>query len=490
MKTYKFSAGTPRLREKEGIVFFGSRRLCLEGVAASTQRPRAAEPGPFGSSRRLGASVVIFLLAAVATLAAEPDWVRLEPAALDFFQRYVRVQSINPPANTAEAANLVKGLLESHGIAVKLYRSDPSGKTNLIARIPGRDRSKKPLLLLNHLDVVPVDRKAWKLDPFAAIIRDGIIWGRGTMDMKGIGTGHMFALIALKEAGIVPSRDIVMLSTADEETNGTYGIRWMIDHHFDEIDAEYVLDEGGFGTRDILAPGKLVFGISVGEKQTAWLRVRAKGTAAHGSQPIPDNANITLIHALERALATPPGKLHPVVQEMIRNIGGPLAKNKYTDAIQANTMSLTTLTAGVGSPPKANVIPSTSEATLDCRLLPGVNMAEFISEVKARINDPRVSVELISTPEDPGASNSRTPLFEAIRKAILKQHPDAIVTPMLVPHGTDSVKLRVKGITAYGLTPMVLDLAMAGSMHSDVERIPVAEFRKGIHIFYDVLAGL
>ena len=432
---------------------------------------------------------IVLLFCAAVLGAAEPDWTSLEKSALEFLQQYIRVQSINPPANTVEAANLVKSLLERHGIAVKLYSSGPDGKTNLLARLPGRDRSRKPLLLLNHLDVVPVDRSAWKMDPFAAVIQDGMIWGRGSMDMKGIGTQHMFALIALKQSGLIPARDIVMLSTADEETNGVYGIRWMIDNHFREIDAEYVLDEGGFGTRDILSAGKLVFGVAVGEKQTTWLRVRARGTAAHGSQPIADNANVTLITALQKAMLLPAAKPHPVVAEMIQNIGGALAKNKYTAAIQVNTVSLTTLTAGVGSPAKVNVIPSASEATLDCRLLPGVNAQEFISEMKARINDPRISIELISTPDDPGTSNSRTPLFEAIRKAILKSHPGSIVTPMLVPHGTDSVKLRMKGLIAYGLTPMVLNLSTAGSMHSDEERIPVAEFQKGIRIFYDVLAS-
>ena len=431
-----------------------------------------------------------FLLAATLASAAAPDWPRLEKEALDFLQQYVRVESIDPPADTRAAANLVKGLLERHGVQAKLLPSGPTGQVNLLARFPGRDRAKKPLLLLNHLDVVPVDRKAWgDIDPFAALIRNGDIWGRGTMDMKGIGAQHMMALIALKEAGITPARDIVMLSTADEENDGTWGIRWMVDHQFREIDAEYVLDEGGFGTRDILAPGKLVFGVAVGEKQTVWLRLRAQGTAAHGSQPIPDNANLTLIRAIEKAIALPPAKPHPVVAEMIRTIGGPLAKNRYTDAIQVNTASLTTLSAGVGSPPKANVIPSVAEATIDCRLLPGVNVEEFVSEIKARINDKRVAIQIISTPDDPGASNSRTPLFEAIRKAILRNHPQAIVTPMLVPHGTDSVKLRKKGITAYGLTPMVLDMSQALSMHSDREHIPVAEYLKGIHIFYDVLAS-
>jgi acetylornithine deacetylase/succinyl-diaminopimelate desuccinylase-like protein len=431
--------------------------------------------------------LALLFLVAVLAAAAEPDWKQIDQSALELLQQYIRIPSIDPPANTVDAANFVKRILEDAGIKVTLYTSGPTGQTNLVARLPGKDRSKKPLLLLNHLDVVPVDRKAWKVDPFAAVIVNGEIWGRGAMDMKGIAIQQIVALVTLKKAGIMPARDIVMLSTADEENNGTYGIRWMIDNHFADIDAEYVIDEGGFGTRSILAKDKLVFGIEVGEKQTFWLRVRATGTAAHGSQPIPDNANVTLLAALQKAMALPASKPHPVIAEMRSNFGGTLAENKYTAAIQKNTISLTTLTSGVGSPAKVNVIPSTAEATLDCRLLPGVNAEEFVSEMKARINDPRIAIEVINQPEDPGTSSASTPLFQAMRRAILKTHPDAIVTPMLVPHGTDSNKLRAKGIPSYGLTPMVLDLSTAGSMHSDQEHIPVAEFQKGIRIFYDLL---
>ncbi|MCI0364823.1 MAG: M20/M25/M40 family metallo-hydrolase, partial [Phycisphaerales bacterium] len=315
------------------------------------------------------------------------------------------------------------------------------------------------------------------------------IWGRGALDMKGIGVQQLMALIALKQTGVVPARDIVMLSTADEEMNGTWGIRWMIANHWKEIDAEYVIDEGGLGTRDILAKDKLVFGIMVGEKQSVWVRLRALGTAGHGSQPIADNANLTLLKAIEKAMQLPAAQPHPVVAEMVRVIGAPLPDNKYTSAIQRNTASLTTLQAGVGSSAKINVIPSISEATIDCRLLPGADAREFVDEMRKRINDRRVTVEMVSTPNNPGVSSSQTPLFEAIRKAIRKHHPDAIVTPMLVPHGTDSSNLHLKGMTAYGLTPMVLDAATAATMHSDEERIPVAEFYKGLRIFYDLLTG-
>jgi acetylornithine deacetylase/succinyl-diaminopimelate desuccinylase-like protein len=430
------------------------------------------------------------LLCTVAPLAAAaaPDWAAIERHAIELLQQYVRIASVNPPADTRAAADLFRAELERNGLRPTLYRSGPNGQTNLVVRLPGRDRSKKPLLLLNHFDVVPADEKAWAMNPFAAVIRDGNIWGRGTLDMKGIGVQQLTALITMHNAGITPSRDIVMLSTADEETSGERGIQWMIAHHYSDIDCEYVLDEGGMGSRDALAPGKLVFGVSVGEKQLLWLRLRAHGTAGHGSQPIPDNANMILLDAIRRALELPPsGAAHPVVEHMRRLIGGRFAENKFTSAIQRNTISLTTLSSGVGSPPKANVIPSTAEATLDCRLLPGVDAAEFMRAMQARIHDPRVTIERMNTPVDAGASPSDTPLFAAIRAAILRLHPAAVVTPMFVPFGTDSVHLRKRGVIAYGLTPMILDQATAATMHSDREHIPIEEFRKGIHVFFDIL---
>lgn len=433
---------------------------------------------------------VIALAAIVSVSAAEPDWPRVEQHALELLQQYIRIQSVNPPANTAATANLIKSELERNGLTPTLYTSGPVGQTNLIVRLKGRDASKKPLLLLNHMDVVPVDPKAWDMDPFGGIVRDGHIWGRGALDMKGLGIQQLTALIALHKSGLPPARDIVMLSTADEESGGQLGIQWMLANHASDIDAEYVLDEGGMGSRDALAVNKLVFGISVGDKVVLWVRLRAKGTAGHGSQPIPDNANMILLHAIERAMDLPEStKPNPIVEEMKRNLAAPFAANKFTSAIQRNTISLTTLAAGVGSPPKVNVIPSTSEATLDCRLLPGTNADEFLSDIKARINDPRVTVEQIYKAPDPGMSRSDTALFAAMREAILKASPGAVVTPMLVPFGTDSAFLQQHGVTAYGFTPMVLDAATAATMHSDRERISVAEFFKGIHIFYDVLAS-
>jgi acetylornithine deacetylase/succinyl-diaminopimelate desuccinylase-like protein len=423
----------------------------------------------------------LLVLTCVAAHAADPDWPAVERHALDLLQRYVRIASVNPPANTAAAAALLRAELEAVGLTPKIYTSGPDGQTNLVVRLRGRDSSKKPLLLLNHMDVVPADAKAWSVDPFAAIVRDGWIWGRGTLDMKSVGVQQLTALVTMKAMGIVPARDIVMLSTADEESNGERGIQWMLKNHLDDIDPAYVLDEGGAGSRDLFSPGKLVFGIGVGEKQVVWLRLRAQGTAGHGSQPIPDNANVILLAAIQKAMDVSPAQRPNTLA------AGMQADNKFIRAIRDNTISLTTLTSGVGSPPKVNVIPSVAEATLDCRLMPGVNAAEFISEMKARINNPRVTIERLNDPVDAGVSPADTPLFAALRAAVLKEHPDAVVTPILLPYGTDSVNLRKRGVTAYGFEPMVLDAATVATMHSDEERIPVAEFLRGIHIFYDVL---
>ncbi len=430
---------------------------------------------------------VLLVMLPLLAFAQEPNWIETDKHSVELLQKYIRIPSINPPADTRATADLLTAELENAGLKVTRYQPDTSHCVNLITRLEGRDRSVKPLLLLTHMDVVPVDAKAWSVNPFGAEIKDGFIWGRGTLDMKGVGVQQVMALTLLKRLKIVPSRDIVLVATCDEETNGVMGVKWMMANHWDELNPAYVLDEGGFGSYDVLSANKLIFGISVGEKQSSWLRLRARGTAGHGSQPIADNANDILLAAINKAVALPPTtKRHPIMDEIVQNVGT-LAKNKFTNAIQGNTISLTTLRAGVGDPPKANVIPSSSEATLDCRLLPGVNSAEFISDVKARINDPRVTVELISDPMDTGVSNSKTPLFAAVKAAIVKHHPSAVVTPMLVPYGTDARNFRAKGVPSYGLLPMVIDAATLATMHSDAERIPIAEFLKGVRIYFDVL---
>ncbi|MCU1258325.1 MAG: hypothetical protein JWO80_1210 [Bryobacterales bacterium] len=437
--------------------------------------------------RAFGTAILLLASFGIPACAAEPDWPAVERHAMDLFRRYVRIQSVNPPADTRETAKLLQAEFAKAGLEPKLYEAGSAIHTNLVVRLPGRDRTAKPLLLLNHMDVVPVDPKQWKEAPFGAEEKDGFIWGRGTLDMKSLAIQQLTALILLKQLGITPPRDIVFLSTCDEESDGVYGAGWMIANHWDELNPEYVLDEGGIGSKDLYADGKTVFGVSVGDKQVFWLKVRATGTSGHASQPIPNNANDILLRAIEKAREFPASsKTNPIVQTMKDSIGT-FAQNKFMNAIQQNTISLTTLRSGVGDPPKVNVIPSIAEATLDCRLLPGQNAEEFLSEIKARVNDSRVTFERLSSPSDPGPSRTDTPLYQAVRAAILKEHPDATVMPLIIPYGTDTQKFRKRGVVGYGIAPMIIDAATLATMHSDSEHIPVEEFRAGLHIYFDVL---
>lgn len=419
---------------------------------------------------------------------AAPDWSATEAHAIDLLQRYVRIASVNPPADTSGTAHLLETEFAAIGLKAELFPTGPGARTNLLVRPPGKDRSKRPLVLLNHMDVVPADASRWKMDPFAAPIEGGDLWGRGTLDMKSTGILQLTAIALLKQLNIVPSRDILFLATCDEESGGVRGASWMIENHWDELNPEYVLDEGGVGSPDIYAPGKLVFGISVADKQVLWLKLRAQGTSGHGSQPIADNANDLLISAIAKAKDFPVSdKPNPLVADMRRKLDT-LADNKFINAIQRNTISLTSLRSGVGETPKPNVIPSVAEATLDCRLLPGQNADEFISEIKARINDPRISVEQISPkPNDPKPSSPETALYRVIDSTIRKYNAGATVLPIIVPYGTDGRKFRERGVAAYGVIPMAIDAATLATMHSDSEHIPLAQFRIGLHIYFDIM---
>ena len=420
--------------------------------------------------------------------AAEPDWAQVEAHATELLQRYVQIASVNPPADTTKTAALLQAEFAKFNMSAQLFQSGPGGKTNLLVRLPGRDRTKRPLLLLNHMDVVPADASRWTKNPFGGQIEHGQTWGRGTLDMKSTGIIQLTALTLLKQLGIVPSRDIVFVATCDEESGGMQGATWMIENHWADMDPEYVLDEGGAGSREVYTPGRLVFGVSMADKQVLWLKLRAQGTSGHGSQPITDNANDLLMSALVKAKQVPEStKPNALVTQMHARLGD-FAGNKFMNAIQQNTISITSLRSGVGDPPKPNVIPSLAEATLDCRLLPGQNADEFVSEIKARINDGRITVEQISPkPNDPKPSSSDTTLYRAMKAAIVKRYPEATVLPIVVPYGTDGSKFRERGVAAYGFIPMIIDTGTLATMHSDSEHIPIDQFQKGIEIYFDIL---
>jgi len=416
--------------------------------------------------------------------------VRAQPPdeATRLLQEYVRIDTSNPPGNTTKAADFLARILEGESIPVTRYESEP-GKAIIYARLKAtvNPPAGKALVLLHHMDVVPADRSQWKHDPFAATIEGNTLWGRGAMDMKGMGVAELLAFLRLKRERVPLNRDVILLAEPDEEVGGATGARWMIASHYAELDPEYVIDEGGFGSSEMFAPGKLVYGISVAEKKIVWLKVRAEGVAGHGSQPHDQNPNDRLVRALGRLLNQPlPSGEFSVLQAMQSRLGT-FAENKFTNALRHSTIALTWFRSGVGDPPKINVIPSVAEAGLDCRVLPGTTKDQWIEEIKRRLGDPLLKIELINESDDPVVTPQDTPLYRHLEAAIKRLHPEAIVTPMLVPYGTDSNAFRPKGVKSYGIFPAILSADTVASMHGDAERVPLSGVREAAEVFFEAV---
>ena len=429
--------------------------------------------------------VLAVLSAGAAPRQAAPDWNAVQSEAVRTIQSYVRINTSNPPGDVTKAADFLTGILEREGISVTRYESGP-GRSILVARLKGTGAAR-PLLLLHHMDVVPTDPSRWEHDPFAAEIADGKIWGRGSIDMKGLGVVQLMSFILLKRQHVPLSRDVILMAVPDEEVGGTLGAKWMLQHHYAQIEPEYVLDEGGFGSPDLFAPGKLVFGISVAEKKILWLKLRAEGVAGHGSQPHDRNPNDRLVRGLARLLNDPLPSASFSVLETMKSRVGPLAPNKFNNAIQHSTISLTSLRSGVGDPPKVNVIPSVAEATIDCRVLPGTSKDEWMSEIRRRLADPEIRMEIVYEGDDPVVTPQDSTFYRALESAVKRRHPGAIVTPMVVPYGTDSNSFRPRGVKSYGFTPVVVPAQAVMSMHGDAEFLPVDTVGPAIRILFEAL---
>ena len=460
-------------------------------------------------------AVVCLVISSVCSAAAQaPD------EATRLLRDYVAIDTSNPPGDTRKAADFLASILERDGIPVTRYESAP-GKAILYARLKATASppAGKAVILLHHMDVVPADRAQWKSDPFTPTVRGNELWARGAMDMKGQGVAQLLAFLRLKRERVPLARDVILLAEPDEEVGGALGARWMIANHYAELDPEYVIDEGGFGSRDLFAPNALVYGISVAEKKIVWLKLRAEGVAGHGSQPTPDNPNDRLVRALarllsggdpERAARQPtgpaqpadvgrpadagrpfqgrqPDRQEPSVLDVMRAKVGAFARNKFTNAIQTSTISLTWFRSGVGDPPKINVIPSVAEAGLDCRLLPGTTKDAWIAEVRRRLNDASIQIELINESDDPVVTTHDSPLFRNLEAAIRRRHADAVVTPILIPYGTDSNAFRPKGVKSYGLFPAILSAEAVASMHGDAERVPLDGVVEAAQVFFEAL---
>jgi acetylornithine deacetylase/succinyl-diaminopimelate desuccinylase-like protein len=427
------------------------------------------------------------------------DWKEITDEATDLLSRYIAVDTSNPPGNEEAAALFLADILRREGLEAHLYQAAP-GRANLSARLRG-DGSKRPLILLNHTDVVPAEPPFWQEPPFAGTVRDGVIWGRGALDMKGMAVMELMTFLLLKRHGIPLKRDVVFLALADEETGGDVGIEWMDRHHPEVIDAEYVLNEGGYGFTELLGVRRPIFNCSIGEKGPLWLKLRAHGSPDHGSVPHDDNSLERLVRALYRVK----GWQHPITvlpetELYIRGLyeGGVLREmpdegalalaaqaNPVIRAVLSNTVSVTTCTAGY----KHNVIPAVSEATLDCRLLPGQSAHAFVEELKGIIDDPKVEIQEVYRSET-ASSPVQTELFSIAGKVIQEAVENALVLPSISPGFTDSRIFRQRGMVAYGLIPMLLEPPEAATMHGHNERISVENLRLGTQVLFEIVRRL
>jgi len=433
----------------------------------------------------LAATALIAIALPGVTAAQDAYWTSVQAEATQLLQRYVRIDTSVPPGDVTKAADLLQGVLEQEGIPVTRYESGP-GHSIIVARLKGTGTAK-PILLLHHMDVVPADASRWTRDPFGGEIADGRLWGRGAMDMKGIGVAHLMAFLSLKRQNVPISRDVIFMAVPDEEIGGELGNRWMLDHHYADLDPEYVLDEGGFGSADLFAAGKRVYGISVAEKKILWLTLRAEGVAGHGSQPHDQNPNDRLVRALARLLSEPMPTSDFSVLRTMQDRVGTFARNKFTNAIQHSTISVTTMRSGVGDPPKVNVIPSVAEATLDCRVLPGTSRDAWLAEIRRRLGDPGITIEVTYGSEDPVVTPTDTPFYQALEAAVRRDDPSAIVTPILIPYGTDSNSYRPRGVKSYGFFPALLPAEALSSMHGDAEFIPVDQLGRASRLLFEAL---
>ncbi len=437
--------------------------------------------------------------------AAEPDWNKTGDEAIALLVNYVRIDTTNPPGNEARAANFFARILEKEGIDYKVFDSEP-GRAVLYARLKGNGR-KRPLILLNHTDVVPADRQFWSADPFSGLIRDGYLYGRGALDMKSLGAAQFMTLLLLKRTGVPLDRDVIFLATPDEEAGGRAGAGWFVRNHPELIrDAQFLITEGSSNL--VAGSRRIYYGIGTTEKTPCWLKLTAKGTAGHGSVPRHNSAPSRLLRALGRleAYESEP-KLVPAVERYFRAIAGLqsdpnlkracsdvaaalrdpvlrdlLLSNPQNAALLRNTIQPTVVSIGS----KTNVIAPIATAEIDCRLLPGEKPGEFISEVKRVIGDPAIEVETLLAF---GASESPadTDLYRAISAGILAEDPNAVFVPTVLAGFTDSHFFRDLGIVSYGFSPFFIQSQDYNGVHGNDERIPVAAVREGTQLLYRIV---
>jgi acetylornithine deacetylase/succinyl-diaminopimelate desuccinylase-like protein len=430
--------------------------------------------------------------------------------ALTWMQEYLRIDTTNPPGHEMRAVSFYKNIFDQEGIENRVFEYAP-GRGDLWARLPHRTaEAKRPIILLNHMDVVTSDAAHWKVPPFSGEIKDGWLWGRGAQDMKDEGLAQLVVMVMLKREKVELDRDVIFLAVADEEADGT-GTDWFIAHQRDLLEnAEFLINEGG---ENLLDGGKVKYvGVDVGEKTTFWLHVVAHGRPGHASRPIPDSAPNRLVHALDRILAyQTPLKVLPVVDEFLRemapseppdqareyrNIRRAIRDEKFQQVVESDeslnfllrdTISLTML----GGSEQTNVIPPEAWANLDVRILPGGDPKALLAQIRRVVDDPNVTVEPLNAEfREANYSPTNTALYDAIRAVSAKYFPGTPVVPHITSGYTENQRYRPLGINAYGFSPYTATDEEGNTEHGNDERIRVEEVRRGPRILFDVVAAV
>ena len=420
--------------------------------------------------------------------------------AAQFLMDLVKIDTSNPPGNEVTAANYIKGILAKEGIASEIFESVP-GRGNIVARLKGNG-SKRPLLLMGHLDVVGVERDKWTVDPFAAVMKDGYLYGRGSRDDKAMDAANLEVFLQLHRRKIPLDRDVILLAEAGEEGTTRYGIDFMVAQHWDKIECQYVLNEGGAlhetnGRVDYASVGTT-------EKVPRGMTLIARGSSGHASMPRLDNPIAHLGAAVGKLLAwQPPMRLNETTREYfsrLAKISSPddaylythleepavqqkLAANKISQNSMLRTSIVPTIIKGGF---RVNVIPADAEATLDVRALPDEKLDELIATLRKVINDPEIEIVRGDKSNDrpTGAPSSiHNEMFEALERAQAKLFPGAATLPTMGTGATDSAQLRAKGVQAYGIGPPTSD-ADALRVHGIDERIRLDGVGKFVEYLY------
>ena len=429
-----------------------------------------------------------------------------ETEVVGLVQALIRFDTSNTgePATTkgeAECARWVADQLAEVGYETEYVEAGAPGRANVFARLPGADPARGALMLHGHLDVVPAEASDWSVHPFSGAIEDGYVWGRGAVDMKDM-VGMIIAVARhFKRAGIVPPRDLVFAFVSDEEAGGTYGCKWLVENRPDLFDGvtEAIGEVGGFSLTIPRRDGgdRTLYLIETAEKAMMWMRLTARGRAGHGSMVHDDNAvtavadataklgrhrfPIVMTDAVEQFLTAVAEETGYTFDVESPDLEGAIAKlgpiARIVGATLRDTANPTMLKAGY----KANVIPATAEAVIDCRVLPG-RLQAFEREVDEIIGPDVAREWIVDLP--PYETGFDGELLDAINDAILAADPDARTVPYMLSGGTDAKHFARLGIRCFGFAPLKLppDLDFAALFHGVDERVPVDALTFGTRV--------